>query len=229
MDDVRKEGNWPDDRFRWHSRGYLPHCDVVEGVQSITFRLADAIPAEALRRMKQQYGVMGAGTPLNALPEPARTVEARKRTQLRRSLEKFSDAGHGSCILERPECAFVVEQSLLHFDDERYRLLAWSVMPTHVHVLIEVIGRTPVGKIVQSWKRHTAREIKGVLAPSPAMLEPYAEGKPVWQPDYRDRFVRDREHLAKVVEYIENNPVKAGLVCSASDWRFGSSWWRSQE
>ena len=43
--------------------------------------------------------------------------------------------------------------------------------------------------------------------------------------DYRDRYVRDEEHYRKTVRYIENNPVKAGLVKSPEQWRFGSSWW----
>jgi REP element-mobilizing transposase RayT len=37
----------------------------------------------------------------------------------------------------------LVEAALLHFDNERYRLLAWCVMPNHVHVVVELLPRTP--------------------------------------------------------------------------------------
>ncbi|MEN8178888.1 MAG: hypothetical protein ABFS39_09725 [Pseudomonadota bacterium] len=48
--------------------------------------------------------------------------------------------------------AWIVEDSLLFGDGERYRLLAWVVMPNHVHVLIEQFNGWPLGKPVQSWK-----------------------------------------------------------------------------
>lgn len=44
-----------------------------------------------------------------------------------------------------------------------------------------------------------------------------------WQPDYFDRYIRDPEHFWKTVEYIANNPVKAGLCREPSDWAFSSA------
>jgi len=41
-------------------------------------------------------------------------------------------------------------------------------------------------------------------------------------PDYYDRFIRDANHLDTVVAYVENNPVKAGLVRQATGWKFSS-------
>lgn len=41
----------------------------------------------------------------------------------------------GSRILDLPNIAAIVESALLHFDGERYRLIAWCVMPNHVHLL----------------------------------------------------------------------------------------------
>ncbi len=45
--------------------------------------------------------------------------------------------------------------------------------------------------------------------------------------DYYDRYIRDDAHLQAVVAYIENNPVKAGLIANAHDWPFGSACRRS--
>ena len=47
-----------------------------------------------------------------------------------------------------------------------------------------------------------------------------------WMPDYFDRYTRDGTHFNKVIAYIENNPVKAGLCQSPADWRFSSAWHR---
>jgi hypothetical protein len=47
-----------------------------------------------------------------------------------------------------------------------------------------------------------------------------------WMEDYFDRYIRDSKHFANAISYIENNPVKAGLCASASDWRFSSARFR---
>jgi len=59
--------------------------------------------------------------------------------------------------------ARLVEQAFLIFDAERYRLHAWTIMPNHVHVLLSVTPGHPLGAIVSSWKRFTAREANVVL------------------------------------------------------------------
>jgi putative DNA methylase len=60
----------------------------------------------------------------------------QREIELRRRIEEYLDAGHGACWLRRPEIAALVEGALRYFDGQRYRLLAWCVMPNHVHTLI---------------------------------------------------------------------------------------------
>jgi len=95
----------------------------------------------------------------------------------------------------------------------RYHLLAWVVMPNHVHVLIEVIQGYPLGDVIHSWKSFTAKQANKILGKTGAF----------WQRDYFDRFIRDEAHFANVVNYIHHNPVKAGLVRRAEDWPFSSA------
>jgi hypothetical protein len=47
-----------------------------------------------------------------------------------------------------------------------------------------------------------------------------------WYPEFFDRYIRDADHLERVVGYIDDNPVRAGLVIKASDGRFGSAGYR---
>lgn len=176
----------------WHSRGYLPHCDVPGLLQAITFRLADSLPAEALERLSQ---------------EGCDDVTRLKR------IESLLDAGHGACWLRQPHVAHIVEDALLHGDGRRYRLLAWCVMPNHVHVLIETQQDHPLPAVVHGWKSFTAKAINKHLGRSGA----------VWMRDYFDRYIRDDHHLAAVIAYIHGNPLKAGLVNDASDWPFSSA------
>jgi REP element-mobilizing transposase RayT len=180
----------------WYSRGYLPHLDTPGLLQSITFRLADSLPKAVTER-------------LSADTEPG-DVERR------RLIEQYLDAGYGACRLGRPEIARIVEDTLLHFDSKRYRLLAWVVMPSHVHVLIETLNGFPLAKVVKSWKSFSAGQANRRLERSGRF----------WARDYFDRYIRDDRHFLAVKEYIENNPVKAGLVGRARDWTFGSAFRR---
>ncbi len=181
----------------WYSRGYLPHLDVPGLLQSITFRLADSLPKAAIEHIAA-----------------AKLLDDVERC---RRIEQYLDAGHGACWLRRHDIARIAEDALLHFDKERYRVLAWVIMPNHVHVLIETKAGYPLAKVVQSWKTFIAREANLRLQRSGAF----------WERDYYDRYIRDDAHLQAVVAYIENNPVKAGLIANAHDWPFGSACRRS--
>jgi len=147
--------------------------------------------------------------------EKLRGCEAWKRhRKCLRLLEHYLDEGHGSCFLLRPRVAKLVQDALLHFDGRRYRLLAWVVMPNHVHALVEQLSGYLLADVVRSWKSFTARSANQLLGRSGRF----------WQRDYHDRYVRDEKHLAIALDYIHGNPVKAGLVERAEMWRFSSAY-----
>ncbi|MFZ1416472.1 MAG: DUF1156 domain-containing protein [Defluviicoccus sp.] len=182
----------------WHSRGYLPHWEADETPQHIVFRLADSLPAALLERWRRE---------LAHLPPDAQRLERRKR------IEAALDAGQGDCWHRQPEIAALIEAALLHFDGERYRLHAWCVMPNHVHVLATPRDGESLSAIVHSWKSFTAKEANRRLG---------REGT-FWQEEYFDRSIRNAEHFAATVAYIENNPVKAGLCDSPGAWSASSA------
>jgi type I restriction enzyme R subunit/putative DNA methylase len=115
----------------------------------------------------------------------------------------------------------MVQGSLLTFDSQRYRLLAWVVMPNHVHVLFQPMNGWTVAKIVAAWKKFTARKICDDRRDSGEGPNPNA---PVWHREYWDRYIRDQTHLQQAVEYIRMNPVKAGLVVTPESWRWSSAY-----
>ena len=191
----------------WHSRGFLPHFDQSRLVQALTFRLYDAVPDDVVQSWKQQL----------AWIENLPAADPREVT-LRKLIAQYEDAGYGACWLRDPRIAALVEEALLHFDGQRYRLIAWCVMPNHVHGLIETWENWPLANIVHSWKSYTAHEANQALGRSGTF----------WFREYHDRFIRDERHLANAVEYIERNPVKAGLVGAPEEWRWSSARRRSE-
>ena len=101
----------------------------------------------------------------------------------------------------------MVQDALFHHNGDKYDLLAWSIMPTHVHVLIKSNSDLP--KIIQSWKSFTGKwAIKNNKRLNLGIDE---DAKQFWMPEYWDRFIRDEEHFNTAVRYILNNPVKANL------------------
>jgi REP element-mobilizing transposase RayT len=175
----------------WHSRGYLPHFDSAETIQFVTFRLVDSLP--------------------RALAESlARSPDNLAETNL--SL----DSGLGACWLKEPDIAQMVEETILYFDGQRYRLLAWCIMPNHVHVVIAPVEGSKLGAIVHTWKSFSAKQANRMLGRS----------GPFWHKDYFDRFIRDEGHLARTIDYVENNPVKAGLASIVAEWPWGSGRFR---
>ena len=106
-----------------------------------------------------------------------------------------------------------MQNALLHFDGDRYRLLEWCVMPNHVHILVYCPEGSRLGDLVKTWKIFSAREINRLLG---------IQGS-LWAKDYHDRYIRDENHLANARAYIRNNPVKAGLCEKPEDWPWSSA------
>ena len=181
----------------WHDRGYLPHFDEAGTVQFLTFRLVDAVPAAMVTAWKTELKLSG-----------GETADDPRCARLRGRIERFADEGHGACWLKDARVGEVVQDALLHFDGERYRLLAWVIMPNHVHAVIETLPGFPLDGVIHSWKSFTAKRANRLSGRTGAF----------WMGDYFDRYVRDEAHLWDVMRYMEENPVKAGLVRFAGEW-----------
>jgi REP element-mobilizing transposase RayT len=181
----------------WRHRGYLPHFDGA-CTQMITFRLRDSMPKQVLTVMQQK---------LDAMP----LSEAKRQKQS--VIDEYLDSGYGDCVLAMPEVAEIVEGVILRHDGRRYDAHAWVVMPNHVHALITLYKENTLGSIVHSWKVRSAKRINFQLS----------RKGPLWYRDYFDRYMRSEAHFERSVDYIEMNPVEAGLCKYPEDWRFSSA------
>src|SRR5262245_15607093 len=177
----------------WHTRGYLPHFDGRVVPQFLTLHLADSIPTAVIERWQQQ---------LRYLDQP------EERIVMQRRIEQYLDMGDGQCYLRQTQVAKMVQDSLLEFDNVRYQLFAWVVMPNHTHSLFTRFEEWELEQLMHSHKSYTAHEANRLLE----------RNGQFWMTEYYDRFIRNDEHFRKTVRYIENNPVKAKLCAEPSDW-----------
>jgi REP element-mobilizing transposase RayT len=182
----------------WYSRGYLPHFDGGEIPQFITTRLFDSLPQTILQKFQIELERKG-----------VENIDF----EMRKQIETFLDNGYGSCFLKDEVIAKIVADALLFHADKKYKLLAWVVMPNHIHFLAIPFENVELAEITHSIKSYTAKEGNKILQ----------RGGQFWQRESFDRYVRNYEHYIKTIDYIENNPVKAGLCEKYTDWKFSSA------
>lgn len=179
-----------------HTRGYLPHYDSPELIQFVTFRLADSLPSDILKTLEYK-------------------LKARHISELEyhRQVENALDLGAGATHLKDARIAGLVSDTILKFAGVKYRLIAWVIMPNHVHLLLQVLDGHTLSSVMHSIKSFTASQANKLLG---------LEGR-FWSPDFFDRFIRDRIHFRHVREYIEENPVKANLCGTSGEWPWSSA------
>jgi leucyl-tRNA synthetase len=184
----------------------LPHWTPDGATYSVTFRLADSLPESVLDEACMER---------DRLESLARTDEFSDadcksgQEVFSATVEKALDAGAGACLLRDEKVAQSVADALRHFDGERYELLAWCVMPNHVHAILKPIAGHSLPDILHSWKSFTANAANNLLGRTGAF----------WQAESYDRLVRDREEFGNQVRYVLANPAMAGL----GDWRWVGS------
>jgi len=190
---------------RFRSRGRQPHLEIPNGTYFVTWRLADSLPQHVLEELflDKNRGTKTAELSLRGLgPNDKRKLN----TKFAKQLEKNLDLGFGACILKNPELAEIVVGALHHFRGERYQLYSWCVMPNHVHVIFKPFEQFELSSIVHSWKRYSSRQINIAVGRTGEL----------WQREYYDRLIRDEGELERAINYVIENPGKAGL----KNWRW---------
>ena len=181
-------------------RGILPHWEKEDGIYFVTFRLADSLPQKILRKIEAEREQT-----LQILEKLERELSDTEKSKVdwlfSEKVDGYLDEGFGECHLKNPEIAEIAADALRHFDNQRYQLFSWCIMPNHVHVVFRAIRKNELEDILHSWKSFTANKINKILGKSGEF----------WQREYIDRLVRDQEEFENIIQYILDNPVKAGL------------------
>ena len=162
----------------------------------------DAVPASVVERWCDELAASG------SLADAERRV-----SELHRRIERYADAGAGSCWLGVPAVGDAVREVLIEGRGRSHDLIAWCVMPNHVHAVVRPLGGVELAGLVRGWKAVSARKANLLLS----------RVGPFWMRGYFDRYIRSPEHLERAIAYVEGNPVKAGLVARPEDWLLSSA------
>jgi REP element-mobilizing transposase RayT len=160
----------------------------------LTWRLEGALP------VRSEYP-----PPAHPLTEGQRFIAIDQRMDLALS---------GPVWLERPAVAACVAETLKLAEQQWkfYELIAWVIMPNHVHVLAD--AHRPPGEIGRAIRKTTARLANEILG---------RHGLPFWHDGSYEYFAQDEAEIERIARYIEANPVTAKLVDHAEEWPWSSA------
>lgn len=211
-------------------RRNMPHIQPSGATFFVTFRLAGSLPKEVVVKLKEEY--MLNERLLNKIKvekERKKKIDDQRKQYFSKFEEMLDKDTNGSHWLKDERIAKVVVDALHFYDKKEYDLLAYCIMPNHVHLVFIVrhdyilsvraearatgtmstTSRYIVADILRLIKGSTAREANKILHRTGAF----------WQHESYDHVVRDGKELERVVQYVINNPVKAGFVTNAEDWK----------
>ena len=97
-------------------------------------------------------------------------------------------------------------------------IISYVIMPSHIHLLLGFQNISELSKYFQTFKSITSRQIKQLR-----LKDLIENDYKLWKPRFDDLIVSSDKQFKVKMEYIHNNPVKAGLVQRAEDWLYSSA------
>ncbi len=183
-------------------RKRLPHWEVRDGLYFVTLRQAGSLPAnkaEEIRRMTEE---------LKIRPEDEKN---KLRRLIFKRMEAILDYGHNGSLTLSPYADIIMETIKHRHEQDCWRMIEFVVMPNHLHMFFENKGQD-LAKTLKDFKRWTIKEFKKKTTGKCDIS---------WQAECFDHWSRTAEQDEKIINYIRNNPVKAGLVNNYQDWQYG--------
>lgn len=190
-------------------RRHLPHYQPPGATYHVVFRLAGSLPGALIDQLRLEREL--------AERKLSEAKGERERKRLLREhrwayFERFDALLDGNSTgptwLKQPEIAAMVKEAIHYRDQKEYDLLAYCIMPNHVHIVYVGRADCPTYKVLGNLKWYTALKCNQRLHRKGAF----------WQNESYDHVVRDGKELERIIGYVLNNPVKAGLVQSWEQW-----------
>ena len=203
----------------------LPHIQLIGAAFFVTFRLKDSIPKAKIWQLKNAFDNKVAQLK-TAKTENLDFQLYDERKRFFAQYDALLDAmKYGPTYLKQSEIAKIVADELHRFDGNLYKLIAYSIMPNHVHILIDTSIQIPNHFDVSKWETLDFEPLSNIMKKIKGPSAVYAnrlldrKGK-FWQPESYDHYVRNVKEFNRIIAYILNNPVKAGLVANWEDHPF---------
>ncbi len=188
-----------------HYRRNLPHRLPPGETLFITFRLANSLPRVVIEKLKAEW------EHLREKAEDAEQTYALQKRYFGRYDTLLDRADSGPTWLRQPPVAALVQQALHHYNGRAYLLVCYCLMANHVHLVVTLPDEAPpLARTLQSIKSYTARQANILLN---------RQGQ-FWQRESYDHTIRDTAEMERIIHYVLENPVKAGLTNDWQSWPY---------
>jgi len=192
MDSVIKQGE------------YLRHWTMEHSIYHVCFRLLDSLPQEIIRKWEFERIDI-----IESAKKKKRPLSKEEEDRLRflqsKKVDKYLDAGKGDCYLKIDKIAELLAAVLMFYNDKRYKMYAWCIMPNHVHAIVRVF-KDNLFKIIHSWKSYSASEANKILGRKGGF----------WHSDTYNHIIRSDKEFGFQMNYVWLNPEKAGY----KNWKY---------
>lgn len=202
--------------YREFYRRNLPHIQPRGAAFLVNFRLAGSLPIEVVEQLRSEA---------DCLEKKLLTIEDKKEKLLLRDREQRRLFGKwdvalyksttGPFWLKDDQIAQIVTDSMLYHDGSWFDVLAYCIMPNHVHLVLipHKLSDTAdysLTKIMHNIKRNSVKSANKVLGRTGAF----------WQHESYDHYARNEKELERIIKYVLYNPVKAGLADDWEKWKW---------
>jgi putative transposase len=202
---------------------FLPHLLPLGSTFFVTFNLFDSIPMPVMMALKEQHEQRKQVILLSDKPDKGVLLYRESRVYFVQFEEALDKLYNGIKHLENNDLAQLVVDKIFEFDGDWYDTLAICIMPNHVHMVldfsIQIKENTPINDETYVQLDAVMKRIKGATGlQCNRVLQ--RSGVAFWQRESFDHYVRNEAELHRIIRYVAQNPVKAGLVKEWTDWKF---------
>jgi len=142
-------------------------------------------------------------------------------------------------IFTRDDYRLIFADSIRHCQQHKgLNVYAWVIMTNHVHMIIGRNSIPGLSDIIRDLKSFTSRHIRKAIENNSAesrdkwvlkilyregMYNPRNRDFQLWIQDNHPILLDTKEKLFQRLNYLHNNPVKAGFVCEPQHWKWSSA------
>ncbi len=195
-------------------RRNLPHVLPPGATIFFTFRLANSIAQATLHQLidERELAIQDALANLPPSSQPAAVANLKKQ-HFAKYDAVLDAATSGPTWLREPAVAEVIMLEIKRLPELDVAVLAFCLMANHVHLVVQ-LPENPAfsaARMTQRLKGRTALAANRLLG---------LTGQEFWRKESYDHVVRNSREEERVIAYVVNNPVKAGLVSEWTQWPY---------
>jgi len=189
----------------------LPHYQPPGQIFFVTWSLRDAMPKQKRILLQDEFYEKKKNITDKLL------LDIENRIYFKKMDELLHENKRGNHYLKDRRLSEIVANSIKFWDNKRMELISYCIMSNHVHLVLKMYYKNENGEILylrnvlESIKKYSAKECNKIIGKA---------GNKFWEYESYDRLVRDTSELYRIIKYVLDNPVKAGLCENKSDWEF---------